>query len=86
MRKKGVLTNKHVAGLKRVSRPAVLSRLKSQTKEFGQTEGVMTVSVVTHTPSLAHFFSGPRASALWLLCTTKHFCNRLFWQTCGNGT
>ena len=56
MRKKGVLTNKHVAGLKRVSRPAVLSRPrpKSQTKEFGQTEGVMTVFVATHTPSLAH--------------------------------
>ena len=80
MRKKGVLTNKHLAGLKRVSRPAVLSRPrpKSQTKKFGQTEGVMTVFVVTLTLSLAHFFSGPGASAPWLLCTTKHFFHKGF--------
>ena len=53
MRKKGVLTNKHVVGLSEWE-GLQLSRPKSQTKEFGQTEGVMTVSVVTHTPSLPH--------------------------------
>ena len=83
MRKKGVLTNKHVAGLKRVSRPAVLSRPrpKSQTKEFDQTEGVMTVFVVTLTPSLAHCSSVLRL-ALFDCCVpqsifSKGFSDRL---------